>query len=99
MKSIGNLTFCKMNALDKRIAEVKDTLSKKKNKETKVYAELENRLSYLESKKERLQNFFELSRNKKIEQLNNLLGEYENSGDLTVSLSKKAKEDLLVKRK
>ena len=99
IKAIDANSKMTINALDNQISEVKDTLSKKKNKETKVYAELDNRLVRLEAKKERLKKYYELSHSKKVEQLNNLLGEYENSGDLTVGISKKAKDDLLAKRK
>lgn len=98
IKKIDGNSKLTMDALDLRIKEVKTEMSKKKVKDTKVYAELEQRLAKLEAKKERLKNYFELSHNKKVEQLNNLLGEYEDSKDLTAGLSKKAKEDLIAKR-
>lgn len=83
-----------LETIDRQIESVQNSLDKKINKATKAYADLENRLSNLKAKKERLQEFFELSKAKKKEQLDKLLDEYTDSDDLFLGASKKTVENL-----
>ena len=99
LKDMDINSKAEIKRIDAKIENVKAEMEGKKNKETKVYAQLSNKLANLEAQKTRISEYYDLSKSQKEARLKKLLDEYESTDALELGVAKKGKADLEDKRK